>query len=741
MRTFSSFPHFKQNDSNDCGFLCLKMICKYYQTEVSLTYLKSLIDLSIDGLSISKLNLLCTNLGIQSLPVAIEVNKLYENAHLPAVVLLDDAHYCVLYKIQNGVFYVSDPAIGRIKLDEDAFLQRWLNKRIEGQQKGIVLLITPFTEADIKPAPESRGQRGVLRFFSTYFKKYTFYLTVLIVGLLIGSGIELLLPFFLKSLVDYAINPKNFELIYVIITAQLIFFLSLSCIDIFRSRILLHINTRVNLDIISDFLLKLTRLPINFYNSKTKGDLIQRIRDNDRIRVFLTETMLSSFSAVLSVLVLSIVLYLFSDLIFFLFVCFTTIELIWIFYHLRKVRPLDNQSFLWRSKDQGKIFEIIEGIFEVKLHNAERYKKEEWEDIQVELFNINFKKLNLSQLQNGGARIINYMMVSAITLIVSVDVVNGLFSFGAMIAIISIIGQLSSPITNIINFILSWENCKISIERLEEIYCRDDETQQKGDNYTGELRDINIKRLSFTYDIDIAPVLSNIDFTIPAGKTTAIVGASGSGKTTLLSLLMKSYIPTDGDILIGNKDLSNVKDTAWRNAFGAVLQDGFIFSDTVARNIAMSDHYDLVRLEQACKLSNIIDHIESLAKGFDTTIGPDGNGLSKGQKQRILLARAIYKNPNYLFLDEATNSLDSYNEEVIVNNLKRFFKDKTIVVVAHRLSTIVDADQIVLIDEGEVKEIGSHQSLLQQKGRYYELLNKQLSTGHHESTMLSTVQN
>jgi ATP-binding cassette, subfamily B, bacterial len=572
-------------------------------------------------------------------------------------------------------------------------------------------------------------------------------------GLLIGSLLQLIFPFLTQSIIDVGINTHNLQFIYIILIAQCILFISRTIVEFIRSRILLYISTRINISLLSDFWMKLMRLPLSFFDTKQTGDILQRINDQRRIENFLTGTALSTAFSFINIIIFSIVLLIYNITVFFVFATASILYVLWIHFFLKHRRNLDYKRFAIASKENNATMQLIYGMQEIKLNNAETQYRWQWENLQARLFNLSFKSLSLTQWQQAGAVFINEGKNIFITFLVAEAVLNGQLTLGAMLAIQYIIGQLDGPVEQLVGFVQQAQDAKISLERLNEIYEMEDEEKLPsfGEGCAvrslPECKSILIQNLSFTYTgAGNEPVLKNINLIIPEGKVTAIVGVSGSGKTTLLKLLLRFYENYKGDIKIGNHYLTspdkesfadaqglflkNISPKFWRSQCGSVMQDGYIFNDSIAKNIVVNDsNSNYQQLIHACKTANILSFIESLPLGFNTKIGTEGNGISAGQKQRILIARAIYRNPQFLFFDEATNALDANNEKTIIENLQEFFKGRTVVVAAHRLSTVKQADNIVVLHEGEIAEQGTHEALSRKKTRYYELVKNQLELG------------
>lgn len=725
------FPFFKQYDAMDCGPSCIRMIAAFYGKSYSLQKLRQLAHITREGVSLLGLSEAAEAIGFRTVGARITFEQLFQ-APKPCVVHWDQEHFVVVYKLKKGKVYVADPAFGLVEYSETEFKKHWLSTVRQGEQKGICLMFDPTPKFFELEGEE--GTRGQFRFLLKYLKPHRKLVAQLVLGFVVGSLIQLIFPFLTQSIVDVGINTQDINFIYLILAAQMMLFLSRMTVDFIRSWILLHISTRINISIISDFLIKLMKLPIGFFDTKMIGDLLQRIGDHRRIERFLTSQSLNVIFSVFNIVIFSIVLIIYKLSIFLVFLSGSALYIMWVFLFLKKRRELDFKQFAQLADNQSKLIQLINGMQEIKLNNYERQKRWEWERIQARLFKVNIQSLSLQQYQQAGSVFINETKNIVITILAATAVVNGQMSLGMMLAVQYIIGQMNSPLEQMVEFMQVSQDAKISLERLSEIHTQKDEEQDQAGKLTSlpSKADIAVSGLVFQYEGPNSPkVLNNINLTIPQGKVTAIVGTSGSGKTTLVKLMLGFYPPVAGSIKVGESDVSLFKQQWWREQCGAVMQDGFIFSDTIANNIALpEDEVDKERLAYAVRLANIQEYIESLPLNYNTKIGPEGVGLSQGQKQRILIARAIYKNPEFIFFDEATNALDANNEKVILENLNEFFKGKTVVVVAHRLSTVKNAHQIAVLEKGELVELGTHEELTAKQGAYYNLVKNQLELGN-----------
>lgn len=722
-----SFPYYKQPDSKDCGPTCLRIIAKHYGKLISLQEIRELSETTRVGSNLLKLSEAAEAIGFKSLGVKIDYNKLKE-APLPLIVHWNKRHFVVVYKIYKDEIFISDPAYGLISYSKEEFISRWIgNNATEKTKEGIALLleVTP----KFKSLKWEDTDKKSLKFLFKYIFKYKKLLIQLCVGLLVGSILQLIFPFLTQSIVDIGIQNQDINFIYVILIAQIMLFVGRTSVDIFRSWILLHLSTRINISLVSDFFIKLMNLPISYFDTRMTGDILQRINDHNRIERLLTGSTLSTLFSLVNLFVFGAVLIYYSPSIFMIFMVGSILYVLWILYFLKKRKELDYKRFSQLSQEQSTVIELINGMQEIKMNNAEKQKRWKWEFAQARLFKVSVESLALEQTQGVGSSVINELKNIIITFTSAVLVIEGNITLGMMLSIQYIIGQLNGPIYQLVGFIRSYQDAKISMERLAEIHDKDDEeTKEKQFITKVDLNeDIEIKNISFRYIGSEEFVLHNLNLSVPSNKITAIVGASGSGKTTLMKLLLKFYEPQKGYINHGEHNLNSISHKVWRDNCGVVMQEGYIFNDTIAYNIAVGeDTINQSRLIEACKIANIYDFIQNLPLGFNTKIGNEGVGISTGQKQRMFIARAVYKNPGILFFDEATSALDAKNERIIMENLNTFFENRTVVIIAHRLSTVKNADQIVVIDEGNIVEIGTHEQLLYNKGSYYHLVKNQL---------------
>lgn len=720
----------------DCGPACLRMIAKHYGKHYTLQTLRKKCFITHEGVSMLGISEAAESIGFRSLGVRLDTDKLVEKASLPSILHWNQNHFVVLYKVKekrNGkhTFYIADPASKCVKYNREEFEKCWCS--LTGEREGTTLLLTPGPDfAQIDEELENSTKRDLI-FFERYLLPYKGQFIQLLLGMALGSLLQMAFPFLTQAMVDVGVGDRNLGFITIILIAQLALFFSQLAIGFLRSWIMLHINSRIDIALISDFLMKLMKLPLHYFDTKMTGDIMQRIGDHARIKSFLMGNTMNILFSVVNFFIFTGILAYYHPLILIIFLGGNSLHVVWILSFMRFRRELDIKRFNQSAGEQSKIIQLIQGMQEIKLNNCERQKRWEWEHIQAKLFKINVRGLSLGQIQQAGSSFFTQTTGIIVSFIAAKAVVDSQMTLGMMMSLTYIIGQVAAPIGEFIGFAQSFQDAKISLERLNEVHNQVDEEQNIETKLTRlpVNRDICLKDVTFSYsgaDRDYA--LDGVSLTIPANKVTAIVGASGSGKTTIVKLLQGFYEPLRGQITIGNNPLSLINPHLWRSKAGSVMQESFIFSDTIARNIAIAtDEIDLDRLHHAVEVANIGDYINSLPLGYSTKIGMEGNGLSAGQRQRILIARAVYKNPEFIFFDEATNSLDANNESIIMNNLQTFYQGKTVLVVAHRLSTVRHADKIIVLDHGKVIEEGTHEELTAHRGAYYTLVKNQLELG------------
>ncbi|MFV8377084.1 peptidase domain-containing ABC transporter [Flavobacterium sp. LB1P62] len=737
------FPYYHQPDEKDCGPTCLKIIAKYYGKIASIQVLRNYSETIRNGSNLGLISDAAEKLGFRTLGVKLNLIKLSE-VPLPSILHWNKNHYVVLYKIKKGRYYISDPAFGLIEYTTVEFLKFWIgNNANENTEEGIALLLEPTPKFFHNEFEKEENNTFGFSLLAQYILPYKSFLTQLIIGLFAGSILQLIFPFLTQSIVDVGIQNRNIHFIYLVLFAQLFLFFGKTALELIRSWILLHLSARINISLISDFFIKLMNLPISFFDVRMTGDIMQRINDHHRIERILTTSSLNVLFSLINMVIMGGVLAYYNIQIFMVFFLGSIFYFFWVILFLKRREKLDYKRFTETSQEQSKVMELINGMQEIKLHNAEKQKRWGWEYAQARLFKVSMKGLVLEQIQTVGSNFINELKNIIIIFLSAKLVIDGEITLGMMLAISSIVGSLNGPIVQLITFIREVQDAKISLARLSEIHEKEDETQQEANQRHDIPKDcdIIIRHLSFRYIGSDILVLENLSLIIPAHKITAIVGTSGSGKTTLMKLLLKFYEPNSGEVILtpspsreergASVDLGNLSQKTWRANIGAVMQEGFIFNDTIANNIALGvDTIDKKRLAYAADVANINEYINGLPLGYNTKIGMEGLGMSTGQKQRLLIARAVYKNPEMLFFDEATSALDANNEKVIMEKLDIFFKNKTVVVIAHRLSTVMNADQIVVLEKGKIIEIGDHQELVKQKGSYYELVRNQLQLGN-----------
>lgn len=725
-----SFPHFTQHDQMDCGPTCLRMIAAFYGKHYTLNEMRERSFITHLGVSLLGISMAAENLGFHTIGVQISFWQLVKEARLPCIVHWNQQHFVVVYRITQKNVWIADPFAGKIKYSKEEFCHCWLSAKEDGIDTGVALLLEPTPEFYVSKDDEEREKYNAFSFLYAYLRPYKHLIGQLLLGLLLGSMIQLMLPFLTQSIVDFGINNQNLSFIYLILIAQLMLSFSSSAVEFIRGWILLHLGTRINIALISDFLIKLMKLPMGYFDTKMTGDILQRINDHTRIQNFLTGSSLSVVFSTFNIVVFGIVLLLYNWMIFLIFMGGSVLYVAYVWLFMKKRAELDHKRFAQQSANQSTVVQLVNGMQEIKLSACEQQKRWEWERIQAQLFKVNIRSLALRQYQDSGAVLINQTKNIIITGLVASLVVRGEMTLGMMLSVQYIIGQLNSPVNDLITFARDMQDARLSMNRLGEVRDKPDE-EEPTKQLIREIsvgKDLRIENLNFKYDpLSEFPTLDNINLEIKAGKQTAVVGMSGSGKTTLVKLLLGFYPPASGQILLGDTPLENYSIREWRKQCGVVMQDGFIFSDSIAGNIAPGvEHIDKERLRHAAEVANIHGFIAELPLGYNTKIGQEGHGLSQGQKQRILIARAVYKNPEFIFFDEATNALDANNERIIMENLQKFFEGRTSVVVAHRLSTVRNADRIVVIEQGHIAEMGTHEELTVKKGIYYRLVKNQL---------------
>ncbi len=714
----------------DCGATCLRMVSRFFGRYYSLDYLRDLTYMGKQGVTLLGISDAAEHIGLQSLAVKTTYDRLARDIPLPCVAHWRQEHFLVVYKVTKNYAWIADPASGKFRLTREEFMEGWISDTDDGEDVGVLLLLEPTPEFYAREGEEIN--KSGFGYVLSYFRRYRALLIQLVVGLFLGSIIQAVFPFLIKSIVDVGIENQELDFIQLILLAQFFLFATMLAVEQFRSWILLHVTVRVNISLISDFLVKLTKLPIRFFDSKVTGDLMQRIADHERVQRFLTSTSLVSIFTFINLFVFGAVLLHWSATVFGIFMAGTFLQVGWIFFFQYLRRELDYKKFDQSAENQSNLLELINGMQDIKLHNAEKQKRWAWERIQARLFRTSVSALRIGQMQRTGAAFFNETKNLLIIFVIASAVLENEMSLGMLLGALYIIGQMNSPLSQLFEFLRARQEAKISLERLNEIHVREsEENLEEKITILPESGDLVLEKVSFQYNGPHSPtVLRNVNLRIPKGQTTAIVGTSGSGKTTMLKLLLNFYRPTAGAIRLGDINLANINNRLWRSKCGVVMQDGYIFFDSIARNIALGDEIiDKRKLLKAVKVANIQTFIESLPLGYNTKIGHEGLGLSQGQRQRMLIARAVYKNPEYIFFDEATTALDAYNEMLIMENLEDYFRGRTVVIVAHRLSTVMNADNIIVLEGGEIVEQGTHEELTYLRGAYYQLVRNQLELG------------
>lgn len=726
------FKTVRQHDAMQCGAACLTAVCRYHGGTQTLDEVSDLCHPTTEGVSLKAIADSAEKLGFRAVCARATIDNL-TSLELPAILHWNQNHFVVLHKVSRAGkrFHISDPAKGSLTLPRHEFERHWLRASVSNTPKGIVLLLTP-TERFISDSKVARSRSKGLGVLKEYLRRFRIQFLHVFAGLLLGCLLQLIMPFLTQAIVDRGIHHRDIGFIWLVLLGELMIVVGRTATDFIRRWVLMHVSMRVNLSLVSDFFIKLLKLPMDFFDTRLMGDILQRIGDHNRVQSFLTGQMLGSAFSLLSLLVFGIVLCIYSPLVFAVFFIGSIVYSVWIsaFLHRRKI--LDYDAFDCEARNRNITYRFVSAMQEIKLQDCGKRRRMEWEDTQADLFIVQMKSLRLQQLQESGSVFINEIKNILITVLAASSVIDGSMTLGGMLAVQYVIGQLNSPVNQLMESVYSLQDLRISLERIDEVHHRSEEEDAHGEaRVAGGIHDIRLSEVDFKYDPHASlKTIDGITMDIPAGKVTAIVGASGSGKTTLVKLMLGYYKTTGGTIAVAGRGLDEYNMMEWRRRCGVVMQDGVIFSESIARNIAVGDGpIDIIRMENAARLACIHDYIVGLPYGYETKAGPDGSGLSQGQKQRILIARAIYKNPDFIFLDEATNSLDARNEREITANLKDFFRGRTVVVVAHRLSTVRDADNIVVLDKGRVVEAGTHDSLTAARGTYFELIRNQIELG------------
>lgn len=727
-------PVILQHDAMDCGVACIAMVCAWYGIPATIPALKEVCVPTREGVSMKKVAATLEMLGFRVVGGRATTRLLAEKAVLPVILHWNQNHFVVLFRISRRrgrlCFHISDPAVGEVVYTQKEFERFWIETRKAGEDKGIALFIYSDHPSGAKKhnSPKNPLPHQSLRVLWPYFIRYRGYFTLLVGGYLCISLVQLVFPYLTKSIVDVGIADSNLNFIILILSAQLALLLGSTLVRFVNNWVTLHISTRISLSLVSDFLIKLMRLPMDFFDHRQVGDTVQRIGDHERVQSFITNESLTLLYSLVSLLVFSVVMLSYNSLIFSVFIAFSIIYFLWLLFFMKRRKALDYKFFTLNAESYNVTYRLVNGMQEAKLQNITQEQRWKWEDVRADLFDAGIKQMKLSQTQQIGAAFINESKNIVVTILAAASVISGEITLGMMLAIQYIIGQLSLPVSQLANYVYKLQDVRISLERIGEVRDKPDENSERTESFpTNGNNTIHITDLTFRYEGCETNVLENINLTIAEGETVAIVGSSGSGKTTLLKLLLQYYTPQKGSVTIGNTNLKQINvQSLWEHC-GVVMQDGYIFSDTIARNIAATtSDIDTERLHHAAKLAMLTDFIETLPLRYDTIIGESGRNLSTGQRQRLLIARAVYKNADFLFFDEATNSLDATNERCILQNIDHFIAQKTAVIIAHRLSTVKYADKIVVLQKGRIAESGTHDQLLHKHGVYYNLIKNQL---------------
>ncbi|MCQ2268555.1 MAG: peptidase domain-containing ABC transporter [Bacteroidaceae bacterium] len=721
------FPFVPQHDSMQCGIACLNMVCRYYGRRYSMSTLSRYCHATKEGVSLLGISQAAESLGMETMGLKVTLSEL-SKLQPPCILHWNQNHFVVFYgKSSRGRFRIADPGKGKLTYNEEEMIHYWLGGLASAT--GIAMILKPtkyFYEHRDRETMESHSFLFLFDRFLHYKKEFAYILFCSSVA----SGLQLVLPFLTQAIVDKGITHHNLSIIYIILLGQLCLTIGKTAADFTRNHVVLHVGLKIDITLVSDFFIKLLLLPMYFFDVKLLGDLQQRIRDHDRVKSFLTNQLLSAVFSSISFIVFGVVLLKYSQIIFAVFLTGTLLYGIWLMLLLKKRRTLDLLNFEQLAENNNKTYQFLTSMQEIKLQGCENRRRLEWVNIQENLYKISMRMLSLQQKQEAGSILINESKNIVTTVIAAAAVIHGEMTLGMMLAIQYIIGQLNSPVSLLVQFIYSLQDVQISLERINEIKNMEEEDINSDAyvEYGADCHDIVVKNVHFKYDPHSPiEILKGVSLTIPHNRMTAIVGASGSGKTTLLKLLLGYYPTNKGDIILAGCNLQDYKMKWWRSRCGVVMQDGIIFSESIARNIAVDDgEIDTTRLKKSAQIACIDEFVQTLPLKYETKVGKDGMGLSKGQQQRVLIARAVYKNPDFIILDEATNSLDANNEQTIVDNLSEYYKGRTVIIIAHRLSTVRYADKIVVMESGKIVEIGTHESLIKQKGYYHKLVRNQL---------------
>lgn len=723
-----------QHDSMQCGAACLLSVCHFYgRSGMSLEQMTEMCGVGRDGVSIYDLNKAARRLGFETLCAKLTLSDLLDIT-LPCILFWNASHFVVLFEARGGRYVIGDPALGVVERSEAEVSQAWLAADDDdGVLRGVVLGLSPTDDFSCGGdcGVQSLSLRKSLPSLWTYVRPHRWCIAQLAAGLAFGCVVQLILPFLSQAVVDVGVGLRDVGSLWTLVIAQMALMLGRAAAGFVRSWILLRIGTRVNIAMVSDFLAKLMRLPMTFFDKKLTGDILQRMGDYSRVRDFFTSQALDALFALSSVAVFAFVLGCYSLRLFAVFLVGSLAHAAWLSFFMRRRRVLDYELFRRQALCSNKTLECVSSLHEVKLQGCGARRRAEWEASQEALVSTQAQSLALSQRQEAGSVVIAEGKNIVMTLCSATAVMSGDMTMGMMLATQFIAGQLVSPIERLTRFAYAAQDVRVSLERILSVSRMPDEDD--GRNASPVDVDwrlgVEFRHVSFAYSPSECghPAVDDVSLYFPSGKVTAIVGASGSGKSTLIKLLLGFFEPQEGDVSVGGVELSSLPMEWWRGQCGIVMQDGVIFSDSVARNIAMADDEpDMRRVREAARLACADGFISDLHAAFETKIGAEGQQLSKGQAQRILLARAVYRNPSLLILDEATNSLDTVSERRIVDNLASFCAGRTTIVIAHRLSTVRNADNIIVMSGGRVVERGTHNELAKLHGYYYELIKNQL---------------
>lgn len=716
------FPTEYQMDAMDCGPASLKMVAKYFGRYYSLQYLRDKCGITKEGVSLLGISTAAESIGLHTVAIKCTIADLMIKVPFPVIVHWNENHFVVVYHADKKHVWVSDPIKGHVKYTMQEFRASWY---LKDQDKGVLLALEPTS--DFKLSKQDKDQvkdsfLSMLRYFIPYKRQFLLIFFVMMVVTLLQA----ILPFISKAVIDIGISTSDVTFINMVLVGNITILLCIMVFNVVRDWILMHITARVNIALISDYLVKLMKLPVTFFENKLLGDILQRAQDHERIRAFIMNNSLSLIFSVFTFFIFSIILLIYNEAIFFIFIVGSILYVLWVLLFLKIRKKLDWQYFELISRNQSYWVETVSAIQDIKIYNYERSRRWKWEEIQARLYHVNKRVLTVTNIQNLGAQFIESIKNMAITFFCATAVIKGDITFGVLISTQFILGMLNGPLLQFIGFIVSAQYAKISFLRMNEIRQLEDEDELLSVGTTTilpENKSLILNNVMFQYAQHLPMVLKNINLIIPENKVTAIVGSSGCGKSTLLKLLVRLYKPSYGTVNMGGMNVTALNLRTWRELCGVVMQDGKIFNDTIKNNIVLDDeHVDEAKLIKCSQTAQIKNEIDQLPKGFDTMIGEQGRGLSGGQRQRLLIARALYRNPRYLFLDEATNSLDTLNEKKIVQALGSAFENRTVIIIAHRLSTIRNAHQIVVMDKGQIVEIGNHKALMEHKGRYYDLV-------------------